>query len=96
MQDGSQQPWLTIRVIPADTMSMTVFKLHPDMLYQFMVLSRIHVGDGLFSEIVTSRTKGTHDFYVGYIQFNLFIQTHARIHYNYATVQFIVCLKRTD
>ena len=66
MQDGSQQPWLTLRVIPASAMSMTVFKLHPDMLYQFMVLSPIHVGDGLFSEIVASRTKGTHNFYVGY------------------------------
>ena len=66
MQDGSQQPWLTLRVIPASTMSMTVFNLHSDMLYQFMVLSRIHVGDGLFSEIVASRTKGTHNFYVGY------------------------------
>ena len=58
MQDGSQQPWLTIRVIPAGAMSMTVFQLHPDMLYQFMVLSRVHSGDGLFSEIVTLKTKG--------------------------------------
>ncbi|KAI0211548.1 Protein turtle [Lamellibrachia satsuma] len=58
MQDGSQQRWMTIRVIPAKVTSITVYKLYPDMMYQFMVLSRNQLGDGFFSEIVAIKTKG--------------------------------------
>ena len=58
MQDGSQQRWMTIRVIPAKATSITVYKLYPDMMYQFMVLSRNQLGDGFFSEIVAIKTKG--------------------------------------
>ena len=61
MQDGSQQRWMTIRVIPAEATSLTVYKLYPDMMYQFMVLSRNQLGDGFFSEIVAIKTKGTHN-----------------------------------
>lgn len=37
---------------------MTIYQLRSETLYEFAVLARNRVGDGLFSEIVTARTKG--------------------------------------
>ena len=58
MHTGSREEWQTLRVIPDEATSMTVYKLFPDTTYQFTVLSRNRLGDGLFSKIVQATTSG--------------------------------------
>jgi len=52
--------WKTIHVIPSGeaATSMTVHNLQSNTVYNFMVLSRNRLGDGLFSATVTATTKG--------------------------------------
>lgn len=50
--------WQTLQILPDDATSVTVYRLAPSTLYQFMVLSRNRLGDGLFSKPVTVATKG--------------------------------------
>ena len=38
--------------------SLTLHQLRPETVYEFAVLARNRLGDGLFSEITTARTKG--------------------------------------
>lgn len=56
---GSQSNWETIRILPDGATSVTVYNLVPDTLYQFMVLSRNHLGDGLFSKPIAASTQGS-------------------------------------
>jgi len=56
---GGKEEWQTIRVDPDDVSSITIFKLIPDTMYQFMILSRNRLGDGLFSPKVAASTKGS-------------------------------------
>ena len=53
---ASSRQWRTIRVRPDDAASFTVYNLSPDTLYEFQVLSRNQLGDGMFSEPVIVRT----------------------------------------
>lgn len=46
--------------------STTVYGLAPDTSYQFMVLARNRLGDGLFSNVVDARTTGATDHVVPY------------------------------
>jgi len=55
---GVKDVWQTMRILPDDATSVTIYKLQPGTLYQFMVLSRNRLGDGLFSKPVTLATKG--------------------------------------
>ncbi|ELU05784.1 hypothetical protein CAPTEDRAFT_193232 [Capitella teleta] len=55
---GSNEVWRTLRVIPLDTNSFTLYNLHRDTTYQFTVLSRNKEGDGYFSDIISARTRG--------------------------------------
>ena len=50
--------WQTMIVKPANTTRFTLYNLEPDTTYEFKVLSRNHLGDGLFSDVVTSKTQG--------------------------------------
>ena len=62
MINGVGSKWQTMTVIPANTTRFTLYKLEPDTTYEFKVLSRNHLGDGLFSEVVTSKTQGMYSF----------------------------------
>ena len=57
-QGEGQAKWQTLRVVPDEATSLTIYNLFPITLYQFSVLSRNRLGDGLFSKIVTAKTKG--------------------------------------
>jgi len=52
--------WQTLRVggLSAEVTSLTLHQLRPETDYEFTVLARNRLGDGLFSEITTARTKG--------------------------------------
>lgn len=54
---GSEQ-WHTLRVVPDEATQITVYKMYPDTNYEFTVLSRNRLGDGLFSKVVKAKTKG--------------------------------------
>jgi hypothetical protein len=47
-------------VVPAasDVMSLTIYSLNKDALYEFAIMSRSPHGVALFSDTVTTRTKG--------------------------------------
>ena len=53
--EGSQ--WVTMKAID-NANNMKVFKLEPDTLYEFKVLSRNAFGDGNFSEVILAKTLG--------------------------------------
>ena len=55
---SGRNEWQTLRVVPDEATSITVYELLPNYNYEFTVLSRNRLGDGLFSKIVTARTKG--------------------------------------
>ncbi|KAK2156896.1 hypothetical protein LSH36_202g01008, partial [Paralvinella palmiformis] len=55
---SARNEWQTLRVVPDEATSITVYELLPNFNYEFTVLSRNRLGDGLFSKIVTARTKG--------------------------------------
>ncbi|GAV09247.1 hypothetical protein RvY_18819 [Ramazzottius varieornatus] len=59
---SSQRQWRTLRVRPDDATSFTVYNLSPDTLYEFQVLSRNQLGDGMFSEAITARTLDIDSF----------------------------------
>jgi len=52
--------WRTLRVggLSAEVTSLTLHQLRPETSYEFAVLARNRLGDGLFSEITTARTRG--------------------------------------
>ena len=50
--------WSTLRLVLDDVTSLTIHQLEPDTIYDFMVLSRNRLGDGMFSEVVQGRTRG--------------------------------------
>jgi len=58
--DAGRGDWQTISVSSAnDQLSLTVYRLKPATLYQFMVVSRsLDTGDPLFSSPVNATTKG--------------------------------------
>ncbi len=58
MQGSGRDVWQTLRVVPDEATSLTLYNMAPDTTYQFSVLSRNRLGDGLFSKIVTAKTKG--------------------------------------
>ncbi|CAH1797172.1 unnamed protein product, partial [Owenia fusiformis] len=55
---GDPSDWMTMRVLPDTATSFTVYSLYPKSQYQFMVLARNSLGDGLFSQIISAKTKG--------------------------------------
>ena len=57
VQGGIKDDWQTLRVVPEESLSITVYNLFSDALYQFMVLSRSRLGDEQFSKLVSSSTK---------------------------------------
>ncbi|XP_036358845.1 uncharacterized protein LOC115211947 isoform X2 [Octopus sinensis] len=57
--DALESNWQTIRVPPGDKTSFIVYSLEADTLYEFMVLSRNIMGNGLYSDRVLARTLGT-------------------------------------
>jgi len=58
MLEGVSEDWLTLRVVPSDATSLTVYNLIPEATYQFTVLSRNRNGDEQFSPPATAKTKG--------------------------------------
>jgi len=65
---GSQAAWETIRILPDDSTTVTVYDLVPDTPYQFMVLSRNRLGNGLYSKPVNASTQiRSMGFSVGFI-----------------------------
>lgn len=45
-----------MQVVPNDTYSMTLYRLQPQTIYQFTILSRNQNGHELFSQTVTTTT----------------------------------------
>ncbi|XP_076112094.1 protein turtle homolog A-like isoform X4 [Mytilus galloprovincialis] len=54
--NGEVSTWVTMRIENAT--NLKVFRLEPDTLYEFKVLSRNAYGDGNFSEVKLARTLG--------------------------------------
>lgn len=50
-------PWTTVRVVSNDVTSVIIHQLTPNTFYDVMVLSRNRIGDALFSNIVSAKTK---------------------------------------
>ncbi|XP_055945123.1 protein turtle-like isoform X2 [Argiope bruennichi] len=57
LADQGISEWRTVRVVPEGSTTVTLYNLQPDTEYEFQVLSRNILGDGLFSPIVKARTK---------------------------------------
>jgi hypothetical protein len=52
------ESWQTVRVVPIDSLSVVVHRLRPSTVYQFMVLARNQLGEGLFSQPINGTTLG--------------------------------------
>jgi hypothetical protein len=51
--------WRTLRAFPvaAEVTSITLHQLRPDTLYELMVMARNRLGDPLYSDVISTRTK---------------------------------------
>jgi hypothetical protein len=56
--DENPENWKTMRVLPDGTTTFTLYNLIPDTEYEFSVLSRNRLGDGMFSKVMKGKTKG--------------------------------------
>ncbi|KAK3588825.1 hypothetical protein CHS0354_028474 [Potamilus streckersoni] len=59
--NGEISQWQTMMVEPQNATRFTLYNLEPDTTYEFMVLSRNHLGDGQYSEKVQAKTLGYTD-----------------------------------
>lgn len=57
LADQGDSDWRTIKVIPDATTTITLYNLQPESIYDFQVLSKNVLGDGMFSVIVKAKTK---------------------------------------
>ena len=59
--DARTRDWQTVSVTSSDLLSLTVYRLNPATLYQFMVAARsLDTGVVLFSKPVNATTTGNH------------------------------------
>ncbi|XP_076333287.1 protein turtle-like isoform X2 [Tachypleus tridentatus] len=56
LMEEAESPWRTIRVDPDEASTFTIYNLQPNSEYEFRVLSRNTLGDGMFSPTVRGRT----------------------------------------
>ncbi|CAL1272285.1 unnamed protein product [Larinioides sclopetarius] len=59
LADQGDSDWRTIRVYPDGATTFTVYNLQADTEYDFQVLSRNKLGDGMFSPIIRAKTKSS-------------------------------------
>lgn len=52
--------WSTIPVTPSGSTQVTINRLAPGTAYEFQVIGKNALGDGMMSQIVTARTHGKH------------------------------------
>jgi len=55
----SSEEWQTLRVVPNDSSSMTIYRLRPHRTYQFLVMARDRFGRQRFSPAVSATTLRT-------------------------------------
>lgn len=50
--------WSTIPVTPSGSTQVTINPLSPGTTYEFQVIGKNKLGDGMFSKVITVRTLG--------------------------------------
>jgi len=50
--------WQTIRVMPTNATSVTLYDLQPDTVYQFSILARDQNGTARYSSLASATTRG--------------------------------------
>ncbi|XP_022245546.1 protein turtle-like isoform X2 [Limulus polyphemus] len=55
--EQADNPWRTMRVEPDETTTFTIYNLQPSSEYEFRILSRNSLGDGMFSPTVKTKTS---------------------------------------
>lgn len=50
--------WLTIPVTPSGSTQVTINRLSPSTTYEFQVIGKNALGDGMLSKVITVRTLG--------------------------------------
>ncbi len=69
---GTSADWSRVTVSPSGSTFITVNNLKPSTLYEFQIVGKNSLGDGLLSKIITAKTSGT---------FQLMLSTHIQIKY---------------
>lgn len=57
-REGGITEWSTIPVTPSGSTSITINRLSPGTTYEFQVVGKNALGDGMMSKVVTIRTLG--------------------------------------
>ena len=58
-REAGASDWSTIPVTPSGSTQVTIQRLTPATTYQFQVVGKNALGDGMFSQVITVRTPGT-------------------------------------
>ena len=58
-QEGAPQ-WIPVDVEPQGSTKAVIHNLQPGTIYEFQVIGKNVLGDGMFSNIVKETTKGLH------------------------------------
>ncbi|CAB0001562.1 unnamed protein product, partial [Nesidiocoris tenuis] len=55
-RESGESDWSTIPVTPSGSTQITVHKLNPGTTYEFQVIGKNPLGDGMLSKVLTVRT----------------------------------------
>lgn len=66
-REAGQTEWATIPVTPSGSTQVTINRLAPGTTYEFQVIGKNALGDGMMSKIITVRTIGK--FFIDLISF---------------------------
>ena len=57
-KDSKFPNWIELPVNPPDSRRITIHNLSARTKYEFQVISKNELGDGMYSEIIEAQTKG--------------------------------------
>lgn len=56
-RESGTSEWATIPVTPSGSTTVTINRLTPDTLYEFQVVGKNALGEGMLSKVITIRTR---------------------------------------
>ncbi|XP_046388422.1 protein turtle-like isoform X3 [Ischnura elegans] len=61
-REGGVSDWSTIPVTPPGSTQVTINRLSPGTTYEFQVVGKNALGDGMFSKVISVRTRDIYDY----------------------------------
>jgi len=67
-RESGTSEWKTIPVTPSGSTTVTINNLTPSTLYEFQVIGKNALGEGMLSKVITVRTLGNETLHTQIVQ----------------------------